>query len=1275
MASSTRTTSSRSRASTAKSDLFLQQKIKKETAKKKIEYVQKESELVCQRAKIEADALIQKAKIETQLMRIKAEEDTEVAEISMKILEEEFQDICNCSDNGSEFGDWIASHTKRYVENSHIEADRLLTPEPAIPPIRTPFVGTRPEFPNTVTPPPSPPTPAAPPDSILNPCARLFVPENFVSQSSACEPNKQSGINQALMDMTNFLTKKSFILERVKPFVGDSESYLAWKSTFQEVMKEIDASPSIELDLMIKNLEGKPYEQVKSIKNSNTGDSTLGVQKAWERLDSFYGSPDRIARALKRKLSDVLEKFDFNNRPDYFCLSDTLNEINAVKDNPKYSKTLSYFDTSDGVKPVLLKLPIHVQNKWRDKAIQYKKNNDVEYPPFCVFCTFVQEMAYVMNDPGFDFECKPIHLAPKTKSNKQFHRQTDTSNKTDVLQDESQAKVRCAVHNSAHSTSDCNVFRTKSIGEKRNILRKHGQCFKCCDGKHLSNDCRVKVKCDTCGSRHHCTAMHFDTSNRPSQNHGGEKLTVTGEKPAFHRQTAETTTHLNAACTEICGDFRGKSCAKIVLVSIHHKHSEHPPVNVYAILDEQSNKSLAKPELFEMFDPNSTCESYKLSTCSGSSLVSGRRSHGFVINSMDRQTTFSLPTLIECSAIPNNRHEIPTCDVAIHHPHLAQISSFIPPMDHTANISLLIGRDLLGAHYVLDQIRGDPSQPYAQRLPLGWVVIGETCLDGIHTPKSVDVMKTMCSNSEQPSQGIWIPCDQKMHITECIENQSVFRRTTTDNQPSLSVEDRLFLTQMVSDMKKDSSGHWSAPLPFKRTRPTLPNNRQQALDRAVSLDKSLMKNPLKKTHFLEFMRNLFEAGHIELEPQLPPNTECWYLPLFGVYHPQKRDKIRGVFDSSAKCDGVLLNDVLMTGPDLMNNLIGVLLRFRRESVAIVADIEQMFYSFLVDIEHRRYLRFIWHKENNFDEPLVDYQMKVHVFGNSPSPAVATYGLRRRTADEAAAQYGSDMREFVHRNFYVEDALSSHSSAEDEIDLLKRTQKALMEHGCLRLHKIASNSGEVLAAFSSQDLAKDLKDTELWADDLPTQRSLGICWNLQHDYFTFKVNMEDKPFTRRGVLSSINSLFDPLGFVAPVTIAGKAILREAMTSGLDWDEPLPPDFLQKWTIWKSSLKDLEHLQIPRTFSEMSVSKANYKELLIFSDASTMAIAAVAFLRQVSDTGKEQLGFIMGKAKLAPKHGHTVPRLELCAAVMATALYELIAAEIDTNLDSDFLQTVK
>lgn len=293
-------------------------------------------------------------------------------------------------------------------------------------------------------------------------------------------------------------------------------------------------------------------------------------------------------------------------------------------------------------------------------------------------------------------------------------------------------------------------------------------------------------------------------------------------------------------------------------------------------------------------------------------------------------------------------------------------------------------------------------------------------------------------------------------------------------------------------------------------------------------------------------------------------------------------------------------------------------------------------------------------------------MKVHVFGNSPSPAVATYGLRK-TADIAEEKYGKDMKKFVHFNFYVDDALSSHATTEEAVSLLQRTKRALEEHGHLRLHKITSNSKEVLDAFDHQDLAKDLKNSEFLADDLPTQRSLGVCWNLQEDFFTFKVNIGEKPFTRRGVLSSINSLFDPLGFVAPVTIAGKAILREAMTSGLDWDEPLPPDFIQRWNAWRSSLSGLEMLCVPRTYGGVPISQAHSTELLVFSDASTMAIAAVAYVKLGYGT-EQRLGFIMGKTKLAPKHGHTIPRLELCAAVLAVELYDLITREIDIKFDN-------
>lgn len=158
---------------------------------------------------------------------------------------------------------------------------------------------------------------------------------------------------------------------------------------------------------------------------------------------------------------------------------------------------------------------------------------------------------------------------------------------------------------------------------------------------------------------------------------------------------------------------------------------------------------------------------------------------------------------------------------------------------------------------------------------------------------------------------------------------------------------------------------------------------------------------------------------------------------------------------------------------------------------------------------------------------------------------------------------------MERNFYVDDALKSLPSASAPIDLLKRAQQILACSN-LRLHKIASNNAEVMAAFPSDDHASDLKDLDPEAADLPMQRSLGVSWDLKNDTFTFQVSDEHKPFTRRGVLSTINSLYDPLGFVAPILLQGKAILRELTVDCHDWDAPLPAEKEQLWTAWRGSL---------------------------------------------------------------------------------------------------------
>ena len=490
----------------------------------------------------------------------------------------------------------------------------------------------------------------------------------------------------------------------------------------------------------------------------------------------------------------------------------------------------------------------------------------------------------------------------------------------------------------------------------------------------------------------------------------------------------------------------------------------------------------------------------------------------------------------------------------------------------------------------------------------------------------------------------------------------VFQRTPDDNKTALSIEDTKFLKIMDDEVYKDDTNSWVAPLPFKTPRRPLPNNREHAITRLHSLRRSLDKKPEMKDQFIAFMDKMFRNHHAEVAPQLKSTEERWYLPTFGVYHPQKPDQIRVVFDSSAQQDGISLNNVMLTGPDLNNSLLGVLIRFRKEPVAIVADIQQMFYCFGVREDHRDHLRFLWYRDNDLTKDIINYRMTVHVFGNSPSPAVAIYGLRR-AAQEGESDHGADTREFVERHFYVDDGLTSLPTPIEAIDLLQRTRASLAESN-LRLHKIASNNAAVMAAFPPEDHAKGMKDLGLGGESGVVQRSLGLCWEFTMDTFTFRVTTDDKPFGK----PMVNSLYDPLGLVAPVTIQGRALLRELTTNACHWDTPLPKDSLKEWEMWRDSLQDLKELHIPRTYAMKSLTKVRQTELCVFSDASTRAIGAVAYLRTLDENGQTAVGFVLGKAKLAPLSEPTIPRLELCAAVLAVEMAELILDEIDLKIDA-------
>lgn len=1096
-----------------------------------------------------------------------------------------------------------------------------------------------------------------------------------------------------MSDLARFLARREIISSGLTIFDDHPENYWAWKSSFLNATSGLKLSSSEQLDLLIKWLGSRSSEYVRRIRSVNIRYPDAGLKMAWDRLEEMYGSPEVVEKAL----FDKIEKFPKINKQDPLKLQelgDLLREVQSAKAEG-YLTGLSYLDTSRGVSPIVEKLPYHLQEKWIYQGSEYKRKYNVTFPPFSFLTDFVCQEARTRNDPSFSYSAvctTQIKAEPLVKRQLQ-RRMAVSTHKTGVTSSTGFLPTRssenepidvekqCPIHkNKPHPLRRCRGFRAKTLEERQTLLRENGVCYRCCASTvHLAKNCKAVTKCNECESDRHVSALHPGpppwANKDPSSDHGGEE----------DKSPSPTVT---SQCTEICGDSPiPKSCSKICLIGVYHEDHPEIMVKMYAVLDEQSNRSLARPEFFDLFKVKGTEHPYTLRTCAGLTETSGRRATGFQAVSMDGKTHVSLPTLIECNYMPDDHSEIPSPTIARQFPHLISIAHEIPEIDPCAKILLLLGRDIIQVHKVRKQLNGLNNSPYAQKLDFGWVIVGNVCLGSAHKPSTVDVFRTNILLNGRPS--ICEPCPNQIQVKEKLSSKNhpislhgcrfypstcpeyllgntIFERTQDDEKIAPSIEDRAFLKLMDKEMFIDSSNSWVAPLPFRIPRQQLPNNRDLSRKRLLSLQQTLRKKPQMQEHFITFMQRIFDAGHAELAPPVMKNEEVWYLPIFGVYHPRKPGQIRVVFDSSAQYKGLSLNQVLLSGPDLNNSLLGVLLRFRKEAVAFTADIEQMFHSFVVREDHRNFLRFLWFEDNDLSKDVTEYRMKVHVFGNSPSPAVAIYGLHR-AAQHGELEFGKDARAFVERNFYVDDGLKSVPTAVEAVGLLKRTQEMLASSN-LRLHKIASNSPDVMNAFPVEDHVKYLKDLDLEKDTLPIQRSLGLSWNLKTDTFTFRVDAEEKPFTRRGVLATVNSVFDPLGLAAPVTIQGKFLLRDLTADTKDWDAPLPTVREAEWEAWKNSLQDLAQFEIPRVYSKVSLFSAKRKEIHVFSDASTKAIAAVAYLRVMNDNGSCTVGFVIGKAKLAPLSAHTVPRLELGAAVLAVEVAELIQGEMDITPDA-------
>ncbi|XP_034529393.1 uncharacterized protein LOC117804989 [Notolabrus celidotus] len=331
-------------------------------------------------------------------------------------------------------------------------------------------------------------------------------------------------------------------------------------------------------------------------------------------------------------------------------------------------------------------------------------------------------------------------------------------------------------------------------------------------------------------------------------------------------EQGECSSSVTSKCTEICDQANSpRSCSKICLVKAYPAGNKEKAVKMYAVLDEQSNKSLAKTEFFNLFNVKASPTPYTLTTCSGKMETSGRRAVNFCIESMDGRLQLPLSPMIECDMVPDDRMEIPSPEITHHHPHLLPVADKIQPIDQDAPILLLLGRDIPRMHKVREQINGPHDVPYAQRLDLGWVVVGEVGLETVHKPSEVSVYKTNVLNNGRRS--FLKPCPNSIHVkddyggmtqhrgstfptrekntrpTLSTDNMGclVFDMSKDENKPALSIDDKTSLATMDSKVHQNKGNSWLAPLPFCYLRRRLPSNREQALKRLRSLQRTLKK--------------------------------------------------------------------------------------------------------------------------------------------------------------------------------------------------------------------------------------------------------------------------------------------------------------------------------------------------------------------------------------------------------------------------------------------------
>lgn len=351
------------------------------------------------------------------------------------------------------------------------------------------------------------------------------------------------------------------------------------------------------------------------------------------------------------------------------------------------------------------------------------------------------------------------------------------------------------------------------------------------------------------------------------------------------------------------------------------------------------------------------------------------------------------------------------------------------------------------------------------------------------------------------------------------------------------------------------------------------------MQRFKTLERKLEQKPQLRKEYSEFMHEYENLQHMR---ELRGDHPSWnirphyYLPHHCVRkETSATTKLRIVIDASSKTtSGISLNDALMVGPVLQQDLFSILLRFWSFKCALTVDIAKMYRQMLLDETHIPLQRILWCDQATDD--IKTYELITSTYGTASASFLATK-LIQQLADLEESKFAIGSL-IARRDFYVDDLITGANSKEDALIICDQTT-ALLKKGGFVLRQWASNSQELLKNIRESSTTNAV----LELDKDGTFKTLGVKWNPSKDVLQYAISMEwtrSHSHTKRSILSGIVQIFDPLGLLGPVIVIAKILIQRLWKLQIDWDESLPSDIHTEWSDYVIKIQALNDFSVQR-----------------------------------------------------------------------------------------------